>query len=365
MLKLILRLLMLLTVVVALLGGLGSGLARLGWQMDDHSQEWILIHGPLMINGFLGTLICLERAVALSSRYRWTMVVPAINALGAIAILLVDDVGIGKLLLMFGSAGLVILFGLMLRIHWSRDMMVMASGAVCWLIGNVLWFAGQPVYQVVHLWTAFLILTIVGERLELSRVRRLKAMDERLLIMTVLIYLIGVLFTIFDLTIGIRLLGVGAILMAAWLLRYDIAGRTIRQQGLPRYIAVCLLLGYVWLGFGGIIGVWKGAVYAGPDYAMILHAFLLGFVFSMIFGHMPIILPALTGLKFNYSHFLYGHLIILHVTLTYRMYGNLIGDFPARQQAGLWNVIAILLFLFLTLITVIHSNYKEYQFSRS
>jgi len=79
--------LMLVTVLLALLGGLGSGLARLGWQMDSHSQDWILIHGPLMISGFLGTLLCLERAVALESRYRWSIIVPAVNALGAIVLL--------------------------------------------------------------------------------------------------------------------------------------------------------------------------------------------------------------------------------------------------------------------------------------
>lgn len=359
MIRLIPRLLMLVSVLVALLGGLGAGLARLGWQMDSHSQEWILIHGPLMINGFLGTLICLERAVALSSRYRWSMIVPAINALGTIALLILDDSGIGKLLLTCGSAGLVILFGLMLHLHWSHDIIMMASGAVCWFIGNLLWFAGQSVYQVVHLWTAFLILTIVGERLELSRVRRLTTRDERLLIATVTIYLVGVILTIFDLNIGIRLLGIGAVFMAGWLLHYDIARYTIRQQGLPRYIAACLLLGYVWLSFGGIFAIWKGAVYAGPDYAIILHAFLLGFVFSMIFGHMPIILPALTGLQFNYTAWLYGHLIVLHVTLVYRIYANLIGDISARQYAGLWNVVAILLFLSVTIVTVIQSNRQK------
>ena len=72
---------MLVIVAAALLGGLGSGLARLGWQMDSMSQNRILIHGPLMISGFLGTLICLERAVALASRYRWSLIVPVVNAL--------------------------------------------------------------------------------------------------------------------------------------------------------------------------------------------------------------------------------------------------------------------------------------------
>jgi hypothetical protein len=351
----------LLIVAAALLGGMGAGLARLGWQMDSLSRSSILIHGPLMISGFLGTLICLERAVALVARYRWSVVVPVVNALGTMALLLWRDVTLAKALLTLGSLGLLGLFVLMLRLHPSRDIVIMAAGALVWVIGNVMWLGGEPVFQVVHLWTAFLILTIVGERLELSRIRRLTHTAEYLLIVSVVIYLAGVLLTAVNLDAGIRLLGAGAVAMAIWLLRYDIARRTIRQTGLPRYVAACLLPGYVWLGFGGLAGVWKGAVYAGPDYAVILHAFLLGFVFSMIFGHMPIILPAITGLRLKYTPLFYVHLMMLHVTLIYRIAGNLAQDFTIRRQGGLLNVSAVLLFLAVTVFTVLRSNRSRSQ----
>ena len=188
---------LLLTILLALLGGLGSGLARLGWQMDSLSRDWITIHGPLMISGFLGTLICLERAVALASRYRWSMVVPAINLMGVAVLLVMPHAVTAKLLLTLGSLGLSLLFGLMLRLHPSRDVIIMATGALSWLAGNILWLSGQPVYQVVHLWSAFLILTIVGERLELSRVRRLSRISENQLLITIAVYVAGVLLTIF------------------------------------------------------------------------------------------------------------------------------------------------------------------------
>jgi hypothetical protein len=346
------RALMLLTVAVALLGGLGSGLARLGWQLDSFSQNWISVHGPLMICGFLGTLICLERAVALASRVRWSMLVPLVNAVGAVALLLMRDAVMAKFLLAAGSFGLLVLFVIMLRLHPSRDMLIMASGTLCWLVGNALWLSGQPVYQVVHLWTAFLILTIVGERLELSRVRRLSHTSVRLLALSVSIYLTGVLYTVVNLDLGIRLLGVGAVLMALWLLHYDIARRTILGTGLVRYIALCLLIGYVWLAVGGIISIWKGVQYAGPDYSAILHAYLLGFVFSMIFGHAPIIIPALTGLRLNYTPLFYGYLMLLHLSLVYRVAGSMIRDFPMQQWGGLFNAVSVLLFIIVTLTTV-------------
>ncbi|MBZ0303922.1 MAG: hypothetical protein K8J31_29560 [Anaerolineae bacterium] len=359
--RLLPRALLLLVVAGTLLAGLGSGLARLGWQTDALSRNWIMIHGPLMISGFLGTLICLERAVALASRYRWSLVVPLINAAGAVALLLIRDAALAKSLLTAGSLGLVLLFALMLRLHPSRDVLIMALGAVCWLLGNSLWLGGQPIYQVVHLWTAFLILTIVGERLELSRVRRLTHTTETLLVLTVVVYLVGVALSVINLDSGIRLLGLGAVLMAAWLLHHDVARRTIHQTGLPRFIASCLLAGYVWLGFGGLIAIWKGAVYAGPDYAVILHAFLLGFVFSMIFGHMPIILPALTGLRLAYTPTSYGPLILLHASLMFRMAGNLTLTLSAGQWGGLLNGVAVVWFLVVTMQMVFRSRTDRHQ----
>jgi hypothetical protein len=348
--------LMFVTIALALFAGMSSGLARLGWQMDPVSRDWIVVHGPLMIGGFLGTLISLERAVALSSRVHWSLMVPIVNTLGAIGLLLMPTALAGKVLLTVGSTGLLGLFAVMLRLHFSRDVMIMAAGSLCWLIGNLLWLSGQPIFQVVHLWTAFLILTIVGERLELSRVRRLTRLSEYLLVASVIIYLAGVLLTTIQLDMGVRLFGVGAVLVALWLLRYDIARRTIQQQGLPRYIAACLLPGYVWLGFGGLMAISKGAIYAGPDYAVILHAFLLGFVFSMIFGHMPIILPALTGLRVNYTALFYAPLLLLHLSLLFRTYGSMSLNFSAQQWGGLLNVCTILLFIGLTVMTVLRSR---------
>ncbi len=350
------RLLMLLSIVLVLLGGLGAGLSRLGWSMGAASQNWMLIHGPLMICGFLGTLLTLERAVALASRARWSIIAPAVNALGAIVLLLEPEAAAARLLLTLGSLGLVGMFVLMLRLHPSRDIVIMALGALCWLIGNSLWLSGQPVFAVVHLWVAFLILTIVGERLELSRVRHLTRTSERLLTLAVGVYLAGVLLTIFNLDLGVRLLGAGAVFMAAWLLHYDVARRTIRQTGLTRYIGACLLAGYGWLGFGGLLAIGYGAIYAGPPYAAVLHSFLLGFVFSMIFGHAPIIVPALTGLYLNYAPTFYVPLILLQITLIYRMVGILAVDNTAQQWGGMLNAVVILLFLAGLIFTLFRSN---------
>jgi len=77
--------------------------------------------------------------------------------------------------------------------------------------------------------------------------------------------------------------------------QYDIARRTVWRTGLTRFIAVCLRSGYGWLSVGGVL-TWRFAsVLAGPYYDAMLHAIFVGFVVTMIFGHAPIILPAILG----------------------------------------------------------------------
>src|SRR3970040_2066132 len=49
----------------SLLSGLWAGAARMGLDLPALNQDLPSNHGPLMVVGFLGTLIGLERAVAL------------------------------------------------------------------------------------------------------------------------------------------------------------------------------------------------------------------------------------------------------------------------------------------------------------
>lgn len=51
--------------MLALLAGVWAGLLRLGWGLPLLRHTLPTAHGPLMVPGFLGTLISLERAVAL------------------------------------------------------------------------------------------------------------------------------------------------------------------------------------------------------------------------------------------------------------------------------------------------------------
>ena len=54
-----------------------------------------------------------------------------------------------------------------------------------------------------------------------------------------------------------------------------------------------------------------------------VHSVFLGFVFSMIFGHAPTIIPAVTGLTLPFERVFYLHVGLLHGSLLLRIVGDL------------------------------------------
>ena len=335
---------------------ISAGLMRLGVVVPGVSVGAVVSHGPLMIGGVLGTLISLERVVALSahtSKTRLAYLAPLLTVCGAVLLIAGNNSAAPRLLITLGSLGLIGIFAALIRRHVALYTVVMILGAVCWFVGNALWLSGQPVYQVVHWWVAFLVLTIVGERLELSRILRLTKRTQQLFGIATAVFLGGVLLTTVQLGAGIRLAGVGEVLLAVWLLHFDISRRTVKLRGLPRFIAVCLIAGYVWLGFGGLFGILFGEVRAGIQYELLLHALLLGFVFSMIFGHALIIVPALAKQNVRYHAGFYLPLVLLHASLVLRVAGGLSSIVELRQWGALLNVISILAFMGLIVFGVL------------
>lgn len=76
--------------ILALLFALWAGLLRLGWSLPAFSGLSSM-HGPLMVSGFLGALITLERAVAI--RQKWMFAVPIVIGLGWLSLLIFASLG--------------------------------------------------------------------------------------------------------------------------------------------------------------------------------------------------------------------------------------------------------------------------------
>jgi hypothetical protein len=342
-----------LIVVLALLAAMWAGLLRMGWVWPPLRPSLAAMHGPLMVSGFVGTLIGLERAVAL--RRDWCYLSPLLTGLGGI-LLIAGFIQPAMLLITFGSAILVAVSVAIVRHEKALHTVTMGTGAIAWLAGNMIWLFGQPIYQASYWWAGFLLLVIAGERLELSRVLRLTKRTTQLFGLAAGLFGLGLVVSLLAYGVGIRIASVGVISLALWFGRYDIARRTIRKPGVTRYIAWNLLMGYIWLAVSGVIGLYYGTLVAGPIYDAWLHALFLGFVFSMIFAHALIILPALLKITLPFHRGFYLPPILLHLSLIMRIAGDLLMQQTLRQWGGLLNAVSILLFFFIVIITVIQNK---------
>ncbi len=334
--------------ILAMAYGVGLGLVRLGWELPLPPAH-LRLHGPLMVAGFLGTVIGLERAVALGQT--WAYAAPLLAALGSLATLAGLAPSLGPSLVGLSSVLLVAVYARVLQRQPTLFTGVMAAGALCWLAGNLLWIAGAPLPHLVFLWAAFLILTIAGERLELTRFLKPTRYARVTFLSITAILAAGVVAVPLAPAAGHRLTGLGLLGFAFWFARYDIARRTVRQPGLTRFVALCLLTGYAWLALGGALTLAFASSLTGPVYDAAMHAIFLGFVFAMIFGHAPIIFPALLRGSMTFRPAFYLHLGLLHAALLARTGGDLglamgvEGALPWRLWGGLLNAAAVGLFL--------------------
>ncbi|HEX6460381.1 MAG TPA: hypothetical protein VF032_15780 [Thermoleophilaceae bacterium] len=337
--------------VTALFAGLWGGLLRLGLSVPGQTSDLAELHGPLMTLGFLGTLISLERAVALGRG--WGFAAPLASGTGSLAAAAGAPGGFGPALLAFAAAVLLLEHFVIDRLQRTAHNAVMALGALAWLAAAVLWLAGEDTARFVPLLAGFLVLTIVGERLELSRLRGLGGARRTALLAAIALLAGGLALSIPAEGAGMRLAGAGLLAQAVWLARYDIARRTVHGSGVTRYMAVALLAGYAWLAAAGVLWLIHGLSPDGYAYDAQLHALFLGFVMSMVFAHAPVIVPAVLRVRLPFRPRFYVHLALLHASLALRVIGgDWAGDLRLWQWGGVAGELAILLFLAVTAAAV-------------
>ncbi len=324
--------------------GAWMGLLRIGWALPLPWPDQLILHGPLMIGGFLGTLIGLERAIGIGRP--WAFAAPLLTASGAV-LLVFGPVGpLGAFLTTGGSVVVLAVFGVVLWRQTTLFALTITLGAGAWVIGNAQWLGGAAIYRVVFWWVAFLVLTIAGERLELNRLLRPSLAVRVSFVVAASVLVAGAVLVTRRPELGARVVGIGLVALSLWLARYDIARRTIRQPGVTRFIAVCLLSGYFWLAVGGVLAIATGAATPGLLYDAVLHAIFLGFAVAMIIGHAPIVFPAVIGKPLPFRSAFYVHLAILHASVALRLTGDLV-DALGRWRAwgGLLNALALLVFV--------------------
>ncbi len=334
--------------LAALVTGVCGGLIRMGLLVPAHIAMLAAYHGPLMVGGFLGTLITLERAVALEKKFVY--ILPLLTGLGALLFWLWVNPFIGLNMILLSSFGFILVYIYLIYRQPSIHMIVMGLGALLWFLGNGLWRDGVPFGYVADFWAGFLILTVVGERIELSRFVLQEKTKRIWIVIIASSYVFGLILSLYWLQTGIYMAALSLFLMGIWLLKYDLAKVTIKSEGLTRFMAACLLTGYVWLmlSSGFMIIYLYNPMHLVYD--AMLHSIFLGFIFSMIFAHAPIIFTSITGIEMEYREIFYIHYAVLHVSLVIRIFGDLSGSASIRLLGGLLNGIAILIFLLNTVI---------------
>jgi len=340
------RLPLLLAGAVSLLAGLLAGEARMGWALP---LSFLHLHGPLMVCGFFGTVIGLERAVALGRP--WAFAAPFATGGGGL-LLLAGAESAGAIMLSLGSLVFLAVALKVARRQPEPFTRLLALGALSWAVGNILWAMGANVPEVVPLWAAFLVLTIAGERLELSRFLKPWRWREPTLVPPLLLIGGGAGLAAAGLPYAWTVFGLGCVALVAWSLVNDIVRRTIRQPGLTRYVAVCLLSGYVWLGVAGMLMPDLDADLYSLHYDAALHALFVGFIFAMVFGHAPVILPAVLKVKLPFRGYFYGPLAVLHASLVLRVAGDLAASETARMWGGALNGVAVVAFVAMVVATI-------------
>lgn len=330
-------------VAASLVTGVLGGLLRVGVALPGSAAAaWLgrgaLAHAALMICSFLGTVICIERAVAAKRRTAW--LAPLGSGLSGVAFVLGQE-ALGALLLLAAASVFVAVNVLLLRRQRAPHTMLLLASALAWWIGNLLFLAKAAGGAVLPWWFAFLVMTIAAERLEMRRLMRRRPGAQLSLVVILALMALGAAASALLPLAGGLLFGGALLALAAWLLAFDIARRTVHADGLSRYMAICLLGGYAWLAVGG--AAWMATALGLPARDAALHALGLGFIVSMMMGHAPVILPAIARIKLLFGGFFYVPLAALHASLLLRLAAGLV-RFEWRAQGALLNALALLLF---------------------
>lgn len=325
---------------LALLAGLDAALQLMDLPTPISSTRLPDVHGPLLVLGFLGTLISLERAIALGRPAG--LLAPALLGMGGLLLLSPVPLRAGQWLLVAGTAALVADYVPLWRRQRDHAVLVQSLGAVLAVGAAVLWLGGVDVPPLLPWLVGFVVLTLAGERLELARL----AMGPRaggVLVLLSTAFSACLVAALIWPSVGHPMLGAVVLALVSWLARHDVARRTVHATGAARFAALGMLAGYAWLAVAG--AVWLGGTPGGAAYDAVVHAVFLGFTMSMVMAHAPMILPAVLRHPLPYHPAMLAPLALLHGSLVLRLWlGDALGSLPAWRTGGVLNILALLSF---------------------
>lgn len=318
---------------IALLLSLLTGWERMGIPLVQNIPA--AEHGAMMVGCFLGGLIMLERAAAL--KIKWAYAGTLLSGIGLVLFLLKES-NLGYIALIVAAIAYVAILIHTSRTQKNTEILLPLVGALCLLTGNILLLLYQLYPLVIMWWMGFLLFTILGEQLRTAPVKGSIALSQIMIALALGAIFLGLLLPFHG--SGRIIFGIGLIFLSCWLILYQPTRKNVFSEGYPGYFSLAKVLGYSWLLISGLLMI------AGiSHYDAQLHGFFIGFVFSMIFAHAPVMLPRVLSGQTLYHPILYVWLLVLHITLILRIVGGLTGSPNVYRIAGLGNGLVILAFL--------------------
>lgn len=341
--------------VLAALTGTLTALNRAGLPAFDQPRQLIAAHGALMVFGFLGTAIGMERGVAYhagSARNpRWGFIAPLFGGLGVLSLFLLGFCrplpvwwqAVPGTLWALSMTGLAVVYLGIWRWQNSPTLLLQMLGAATGAASMVLWACGHDATSLAPSWMVFLVLTIIGERLELSRVSFTGRYVAPMLLCAAPVAVAGSFVVLADRRAGLAVVGAAFLVMLALMAHDDIARHTWRRPGFTGFMGSAMLAAYFW----GILGslLWLVLPAMGPHtiwQTFALDCFDLGFVMSMVIAHAFLIIPAILRRPAPWPRAMWVPLVLLESGLLVGLSSAILGSVSLNKTASALEVLALL-----------------------
>lgn len=339
------RVLFLVPCGLSMLMGLDAALALLDLPAPLSGERFTSGHGMLMVIGFVGALVSLERSVSI--KRWWAHAAPVAMALGSLLTLVAPlPVLAGRAVMVAGCLAMCANYVVLWRRNREPLVAVQIGGGISALCATIVWLGGVAIPSFIALLISFLALTVIAERLDLSRIgqlawtpRRRRLHEDALVLLAVLAVLAGAATVTWP-AVALPCYGLVLIALSVQSASGDVARRGITVPGPNRFMSGMILAGYGWLVVTGLM-LLRPAL-SGLRYDATLHAVFLGFIMSMVAAHASTILPGLLGIQMRFVPGFWGVGLVLHLSLVVRIAADLADSQPWRQVGGLGNIAAML-----------------------
>ena len=279
------------------------------------------IHPHLIVLGFIGTLIYVERIYAApEARIRSILYIGLIfHVTGVLTMAIYGFTGyIGvaytSLLVFHIPLATYIIYIYSLRRYIDRvsgALQVASQIPYISMVYTSMWtgYTDRVAYSLTIL--SYPILMILGERLALSRVgpRPIVRRAGVIYILTIL-YLATLTFSLYTSPdIYLRIVYTATLAVLVIYTIYSDPGLRAVSGDIHRFLRTHLIGGYAMLLAGIIVAPLSGLPTGANLYDLYIHLIGLGFIGSMLLGHGPIVLSGIRGVKPRYSYVPYAVLL--------------------------------------------------------